>query len=348
MNDGTEPAASNGGAVDNTDAPSASRTGDSIFKNLFRRREAGVLFGFLVLFSLIAVSRPDIFFNWDSMSGITARLLRQTAPYVIIGIGMTYLIIGGEFDLSVGSMYAVGGISFAMFLSDYRLIVPVALVAVLFIGVIVGLTNGIIVTKIGVPSLIVTIGMLSVLRGLAYYLTPGGSRQMPDLELLSIFGGRTVIGGLPLSHQMFWAIGLVILFGFLLQKTRFGYHVYATGDDQEAAEMTGIDTDRVKLLNFVLTATLAAFAGVVGISYFGSMFGSAGSGFELLIIAAVVIGGTNLFGGEGSLTGMFLGSLVIGIIPVLLVLNGLSVEIQEFLTGVVIIVAVVLDIFIRR
>jgi len=346
MSDESNPVADGGTAE--SSGTSADRTAGSLRELLLQRREVGVLFGFLVLFGLIAVTRPDIFFNWDDMSGITSRLLRQIAPYVIIGIGMSYLIIGGEFDLSVGSMYAVGGISFAMFLNDYRLTVPVALVAVLLIGVIVGLTNGVIVTKAGVPSLITTIGMLSILRGLAYYLTPAGSRQTPDLALIDIFGGSITVFGIEIAHQVFWAIALTVVFALLLRKTRFGYHVYATGDDQEAAEMTGIDTDRVKILNFVLTATLAAFAGVVAISYFGSMFGSAGTGFELLIIAAVVIGGTNLFGGEGSLLGMFVGSLVIGVIPVLLVLNGLSVEIQEFLTGVVIILAVLLDIFIRR
>lgn len=337
-----------GGTADSTDAGAVSRSTNSLREIILQRREVGVLIGFLVLFGLIAVTRPDIFFDWDRMSGITSRLLRQVAPYTIIGIGMTYLIIGGEFDLSVGSMYAVGGITFAMLLTDYNLILPVALVVVLVAGASFGLLNGVIVTKAGVPSLITTIGMLSVLRGVAYYLTPAGSRQVPDVALIDLFGGSVVIAGIEVSHQIFWAVGLLFAFGFLLQKTSFGYHVYATGDDEDAAEMTGINTDRVKIINFVLTATLAAFAGVVAISYFGSMFGSAGTGFELLVIAAVVIGGTNLFGGEGTLSGMFLGSLVIGVIPVLLVLNGLSVEIQEFLTGVVIILAVLVDIFIRR
>lgn len=337
-----------GGTADSTDAGAVSRSTNSLREIILQRREVGVLIGFLVLFGLIAVTRPDIFFDWDRMSGITSRLLRQVAPYTIIGIGMTYLIIGGEFDLSVGSMYAVGGITFAMLLTDYNLILPVALVVVLVVGASFGLLNGVIVTKAGVPSLITTIGMLSVLRGVAYYLTPAGSRQVPDVALIDLFGGSVVIAGIEVSHQIFWAVGLLFAFGFLLQKTSFGYHVYATGDDEDAAEMTGINTDRVKIINFVLTATLAAFAGVVAISYFGSMFGSAGTGFELLVIAAVVIGGTNLFGGEGTLSGMFLGSLVIGVIPVLLVLNGLSVEIQEFLTGVVIILAVLVDIFIRR
>ena len=348
MSDATEstvPEATNDRTESDEDT---SRDEDLPFSDHLRRREVGVLFAFIVLFGLIAVTRPNIFFDWNQMSNVTARLLRQVAPYVVIGIGMTFLIISGEFDLSVGSMYAVGGISFAILLTEHQLVVPVAVLVVVLIGAAVGLTNGVIVTKGGVPSLITTIGMLSVLRGIAFYLTPAGSRQTPDLGLLDLLGGEAIIGGLAISYQVFWAIGLTILFGAVLQKTRFGYQVYATGDDEQAASMTGVNTDRVKILNFVITGGLTAFAGVLAISYFGSMFGTAGTGFELLVIAAVVIGGTNLFGGEGSLSGMFLGSLVIGVIPVLLVLNGLSVEIQEFLTGVVIIGAVLADILIRR
>lgn len=337
----------NGGVVETGEA-ATSRGAQTFIQRFIQRREVGVLFAFVVLFSLIAVTRPDVFFNYDAMSGITSRLFRQVSGFLIIGIGMTYLIIGGEFDLSVGSMFAVGGVSFALFLNDFNLTVVAAVVAVLLIGVLVGLTNGLAVTKIGVPSLIMTIGMLSVLRGIAFALTPGGSRQTPDLALLDVFGGSIIIAEVEIAHKVFWSLGLLLVFGFLLQRTKFGYHVFATGDDQAAAEMTGIDTDRVKILNFVLTAVLAAFAGVLSISFFGSMFGTAGAGFELLVIAAVVIGGTNLFGGEGSLIGTLLGSLVIGVIPVLLVLNGLPVDIQELLTGVVIIVAVVLDIILRQ
>jgi len=313
------------------------------------RRETGVLFGFFVLFGLIAVTRPDIFFDFDSMSRVTARLFRRSTSHIIIGVGMTYLIIGGEFDLSVGSMFAVGGILFAFLMENYALGAVAALAVVLVVGGVVGATNGVIVTKIGVPSLIATIGMLSVLRGIAFWLTPGGSRSVPEEGfVVQLFGGSGNVLGVEIANQVFWAIGLLIVFGLLLQKTKFGYHVYAVGDDPDAANKTGIDTDRVKLVNFVLTAMLAAFAGIVSISFFGSMFGTAGAGFELLVIAAVIIGGTNLFGGEGTLTGMFIGALVISVIPVLLVLNGFNVEIQELLTGIVIIVAVVLDIIFRQ
>ena len=325
-----------------------ARSPTDLLGRIFSRREAGVLFGFLVLYGLIAVTRPDIFFDFDRMSGVTFRLFRTAAVYVLIGIGMSYLIIGGEFDLSVGSMFAVGGLSFGLLMQSYELTALAALAVVLLLAAGVGVTNGVIVTKIGVPSLIATIGMLSVLRGVALYISPGGGRSVPrDDPVVSLFGGTTDVLGVAITHQVFWALGLVILFGFVLQKTKFGYHVYAVGDDPDAAEMTGVNADRVKMLNFVLIAVLAALAGVVSISYFGSMFGTSGMGYELLIIAAVVIGGTNLFGGDGTLLGMVLGALVIAIIPQLLVLNGFAVEIHEFLTGVVIIVAVVLDILFR-
>ncbi|WP_152040159.1 ABC transporter permease [Salinigranum salinum] len=321
---------------------------DGVVGRVLARRELGVFLGFLLLFGLIAVTRPDIFFNWDAISGIISRLLRQVSSYIIIGVGMTYLIIGGEFDLSIGSMFAVGGLIFAILLGDgYSAVV--AILIVLLAGAGVGLANGTIVTKAGVPSLITTIGMLSVLRGVAFFLTPGGSRSVDqDLGLIQIFGGSRDIIGVEVTNQVFWALAVLIVFGVFLQRSRFGYHVYAVGDDEQAASNAGIDTDRVKIINFVLTGVLAALAGVISISYFGTMFGTAGSGFELLVIAAVVIGGTNLFGGEGTLLGTFLGALVIGVIPVLLVLNGFAVEIQEFLTGVVIIAAVLVDIFIRR
>ncbi|WEL20570.1 ABC transporter permease [Halorhabdus sp. BNX81] len=344
------------GSTDRT----VSRETGSRLKGLLQRRQIGVLMGFLLLFGLIGVTQPDLFFNWGSFSGLVSRLLRQATPYVIIGIGMTYLMIGGEFDLSVGALYGVGGLTFAMLLTEYRLTVPAALVAVLLIGATVGLANGVIVTKIGIPSLITTIGMMSILRGVAYMLTAGGSQQLPDglpdidpfgvIELgwLDLFGGSIKVAGVEITYQVFWMLGLLIVFGLILQKTRFGHHVYATGDDESAADRSGIDTDRVKIATFVITGTVTAFAGVLAISYYGAMFGSAGRGFELLIIAAVVIGGTNLFGGEGSISGMFIGSLVIGVIPVLLVVNNMSVDIQETLTGVVIISAVMIDIFLRE
>lgn len=324
-----------------------SRESTGLVQRITSRREAGVLFGFIALYGIIAVTRPDIFFSWQDISGVTFRLFRTASIYVIVGIGMSFLIISGEFDLSVGSMFAVGGLTFALLMQNYQLTGLASMVLVLSLAAGVGLTNGVIVTKVGVPSLIATIGMLSVLRGVALAITDGSWGVPQNDAIVGLLGGRMEILGITVAHQVIWAALLVLVFGFVLQKTRFGYHVFAVGDDQDAAEKTGIDADMVKIRNFVIVAMLAALAGMINISYYGSMFASSGQTYELLIIAAVVIGGTNLFGGEGSLSGMVIGALVIAIIPQVLVLNGMSVDIQELLTGVIIIAAVVLDIIFR-
>ena len=347
MSDDTGTAAEPAGSpsTETADPPSTRQT---VFDRITKRRELGVFIAFVVLFGLIAVTRPDVFFDWSAMSGIMSRLLHQVAPFFLVGIGMTYLIIGGEFDLSVGSMFAVGGLLFATIANEYAISAVVAMALVLVFNVGVGATNGLLTTKIGVPSPITTIGMLSILRGIAFFLTPGGSLNAPDSALTVVLDGTQMIAGVRVSNQVFYALVLLILFGAILQHTRFGHHVYATGDSEESARKTGINTDRVKITGFVLSAVLAALAGMMAVSQFGSMFGSAGRQHELSIIAAVIVGGTDLFGGEGTITGTFLGTFVIGIIPVLLLLNGLAIEIQELLTGAVIILTVILDLYIRR
>ena len=235
---------------------------------------------------------------------------------------MFFLIIGGEFDLSVGSMFALGGVASTLLIVDFGLPVSVALLLTLIVGILVGATNGLLVTEVGVPSLIATIGMLSVLRGIN-------------------------IIGVVISAQAIWATLLMFVFGLILQYTKFGNHVYATGDDEEASQLNGIDIEKIKITNFVLTSTLAAFAGILSVAYFGSIFSAAGRGIELTIIAGVIIGGTNLFSGEGSISGAFLGMLVVGFIPTLLVINNVAVEIGDLFTGAIIILVVIIDSLLR-
>lgn len=320
----------------------------SALERVKQRREIGVLVAFLAMVLLMAITRPDIFFTWDKVAGIYSRLLRQVAGWAIIGIGMSFLIIGGEFDLSVGSMFALGGVAFTLLIVDFGLPVSVALLLTLIVGILIGATNGLLVTKAGVPSLIATIGMLSVLRGVVLWFTPGGSVQVPNLGIFqSILAFDINIIGVVISAQAIWAILLMLVFGLILQYTKFGNHVYATGDDKEASRLNGIDVEKVKITNFILTSTLAAFAGILSVAYFGSIFSAAGRGIELTIIAGVIIGGTNLFGGEGSISGTFLGMLVIGFIPTLLVINNVAVEIGDLFTGAIIILAVIIDSLLR-
>lgn len=235
---------------------------------------------------------------------------------------MFFLIIGREFDFPVGSMFPFGGVAFTLLIVDFDLPVSVALLLTLIVGILVGATNGLLVTEVGVPSLIATIGMLSVLRGIN-------------------------IIGVVISAQAIWATLLMFVFGLILQYTKFENHVYATGDDEEASRLNGIDIEKIKITNFVLTSTLAAFAGILSVAYFGSIFSAVGRGIELTIIAGVIIGGTNLFGGEGSISGTFLGMLVVGFIPTLLVINNVAVEIGDLFTGAIIILAVIIDSLLR-
>ena len=235
---------------------------------------------------------------------------------------MFFLIIGGEFDLSVGSMFALGGVAFTLLIVDSDLPVSVALLLTLIVGILVGATDRLLVTEVGVPSLIATIGMLSGLRGIN-------------------------IIGVVISAQAIWATLLMFVFGLILQYTKFGNHVYATGDDEEVSRLNGIDIEKVKITSFVLTSTLAAFAGILSVAYFGSIFSAAGRRIELTIIAGVIIGGTNLFGGEGSISGAFLGMLVVGFIQTLLVINNVAVEIGDLFTGAIIILVVIIDSLLR-
>jgi simple sugar transport system permease protein len=171
---------------------------------------------------------------------------------------------------------------------------------------------------------------------------------VPNLGIFqSILAFDINIIGVVISAQAIWAILLMLVFGLILQYTKFGNHVYATGDDEEASRLNGIDVEKVKITNFILTSTLAAFAGILSVAYFGSIFSAAGRGIELTIIAGVIIGGTNLFGGEGSISGTFLGMLVIGFIPTLLVINNVAVEIGDLFTGAIIILAVIIDSLLR-
>jgi simple sugar transport system permease protein len=313
-------------------------------KEFFSYRQSWVLTGLVILFVLTTITRPDVILNFENSSGIFTRLLREASVLTIIGVGMTLLMTAGEFDLSVGGVFATGGILFATLVQSVGLPVWMAFVVVLIAGGVIGTTNGLIVTKIGVPSLITTIGMMSIFRGLALLLAPSGTAsfntQTPVTELL---GGQYSVVGVPVTNQAIWSIVLVVVGMYILHRTQFGYHLAASGDDPDSAGRTGIDTDMVKIKAFVLTSVLAVFAGMTSISFFDAMFTSAGQGYELLIIAATVIGGTDLFGGDGTVLGMYIGNLLIATIPIFLVLNGFSIEIQQLITGTIIIVAVVGD-----
>ncbi|MGB9955151.1 ABC transporter permease subunit (plasmid) [Haloferax prahovense] len=332
------------------DASVTRDSGPGLTARLFQSREVGAILAVFVLVVLGSFIRSDVFLSIDNLLGI----VRNTAITAIIGYGMTMLMVSGEFDLSVGSLMAVCGALVATLYTGGYPIVFVVLLVLLF-AALYGLFQGLMITKLGLPSLIVTIGTLTLLRGVNLVILRGQTATIPDdiyPTLLFAIGGVVDLGlnsGLvdrfPL--QIVWTVVFLILGYYVLNKTAFGYRSMFTGGNQESARRTGIKTDHVKIINFMLVALLAAFAGMGQLAFTQAVSPSTGSGVELIVIASVVIGGTNLFGGKGSMPGTFLGALVFALTQNILVLAGLGVRLFQVFTGIFIIAAVLIEVLSR-
>ena len=273
------------------------------------------------------------------------NISRQMVIISIVAVGMTYLIISREFDLSVGSTYGLSGIIAGTLVLKLGIDIWVAVPIVLVLGALIGLTNGLLVTKIGIPSFIVTLGTLSVLRGIALVIANGWPiSDLPPSSFFNVFAGSVL--GIPM-HTI-WMIIILLIGGFILSRTVFGYHVYATGGNPRAARLMGININRVKVINFVLAAVLASLGGLLTLGFLNSVTPTAGTGLELDIVASVVIGGTALAGGSGSILGTFLGAAIISTVRNGLVLLGVSAYWQQAAIGVVIVIAVTVDVLSTR
>jgi ribose/xylose/arabinose/galactoside ABC-type transport system permease subunit len=302
-----------------------------------------VLVAAALLFILLSLATP-LFFQLDNL----LLVARQISILTIVAIGMTFLFIAREIDLSVGSLYGFLVVFLATLIAKTPLQPWIATVIAVFIGACVGSINGLVTTRAGIPSFIVTLGMLSILRGAALLLSGGWPiliKLPADHSFLNVTAGR--VGGV-VPTQILWMVGLVILAGFVLSKTRFGAHVYATGGNEESAMLTGIPTKRVKTICFVMTGALCGIAASLLLGQVKSGFPLTGQAFELDVIAAVVIGGTPIFGGAGSILGTLLGASITGMITNGLVLLGASAYFEPVAKGAIIIAAVLVDTLIRR
>ncbi|MGQ4617149.1 ABC transporter permease subunit [Nocardia sp. R7R-8] len=256
---------------------------------------------------------------------------------------------GGDIDLSVGSIYALASVVSAQLLVSGHSM-AVAAVAGLAVGAGAGVVNGLAVVRFGIPSFIVTLGTLSVFRGISLLLTSGSSisldRTRVNVAQFATIGNYKVFGQIPLQAVIF--VLVAIGFGLLLSRTRFGFHVYAVGGSQTASELCGINVDLVRVLNFAISGVLAAAGGLVGLSFLLYVQGVSGNGLELTVITAVIVGGAALFGGSGSVRGTVIGVLTIGVLNDVLVLRGISSFWQTTVSGLVIIAAVAFDVTVRK
>ena len=291
-----------------------------------------IIFGVVTLF--FAVAAP----NFATFSTAEA-ILRVTALVSIMAVGMSFVIICAEIDLSVGSLASWSSMLVAMAL-DRGVPALAAPFVVLACGALVGLVNGLLVTKLRIPSFLVTLGMLSVLSGLA--LTVTDTMPVPivsDGYSDALWNAR--LFGLPVP--ILWTAVIVVVGYYLLHLSVFGRRVFAVGGGVTAARFSGVKTDQVKVWAFVLSGMTASLAGMMLAARSTAGNPSLGKGLELDVIAAVIIGGTSLFGGQGSIIGSLVGAIFIGILGFGLLVMGLSTSIQEIIKGAIIILAVALN-----
>lgn len=267
------------------------------------------------------------------------NVLRQVSVTGISAMGMFMIILLGDIDLSVGSMYAFIGVLCA-FVFKATKSPAVTILAALAIGTVIGSINGVITAKFKIPAFITTLATMSVCSGFAYILTKGTPIGVTDPRF-TFLGSGYVAGKIPLP-VIFMLIVLVAGY-FLMYKTRFGRHVYACGGNAQAAKWSGINADRIKILVFVLAGILNGFAAIILAGRLGGGLPAAGEGSEMDVITAVVLGGTSMRGGKGKLWGVLLGVLIIGLLTNGLTMIGVSTYWQKVVKGIIIVVAVILD-----
>jgi fructose transport system permease protein len=300
----------------------------------------GLLLGFSVNF--------DRFATANNLSTI----LTQVTIIGIVGIAQTLVILTGGIDLSVGVIMVISSVVMGRLAVIDGLPVGVAFPLGLLCGTAFGFLNGSLVTRLQMPPFIVTLGTLSIISALNTFYSQSETIREQDIEaqasFLQLTGVPFEIGGARIILASFLLILLAIIIWYVLNRTAYGRHIYATGDDPEAARLAGINTDHIILSVYVLAGLISAIAGWALIGRIGAISPTAGENTNLDSITAVVIGGTSLFGGRGSIVGTLMGALIVGVFRSAVSLAGLDVLWQEFAIGVLIIVAVALDQWIRR
>lgn len=330
----TEPAAAT--------VPSGSTA--SPLQRFLRARESSTLLALALLLVIGTVIAPG-FFETDNFLTVG----QQIAQIGIMAVGVTYVIINAEIDLSVGSIYALGAVCCGLLIAD-GIAWPVAALVGVGAGALAGFVNGAVTVGFGIPSFIVTLGTLSVYRGVALLLSDGApislSASTPGVSDFNLLGQGRLFGVLPMQLVIFVLVAVVA--GVILARSRYGFNSYAVGGSAEAARLCGINTGRTKIMAFTISGAAAGLAGVLGLSFLSYVQGVTGTGMELTVISAVIIGGAALFGGSGTMLGTVIGVTFIGVLQNVLNLRGISSFWQTVATGAVIIFAVAADTWMRR
>jgi ribose transport system permease protein len=302
-------------------------------------REFTLVIVLLVMTVLMTMASP-VFLTRANIEAILLGLSVEAT----IAVGMVILLIAGGLDLSVGSTMAFTGVVAGLLLTRLSVPSPVAILGGLLAALLVGLVNGVLVSKMMINPFIVTLGMLITVRGLTLVLASGKA-------VLNLPHSFTVVGQgrlMGIQFPIYIMLALVVVFDLLMRNSRFFRQMYYIGGNEKAARLSGINVDWVKIFNYCLVAVLAGVAGIMITGRFGSSSLTVGTGVELRVITATIIGGASLSGGEGSVFGAFLGALFMGVLANALNLLGVDVYWQNFVTGLILIIAVVVDVLNER
>jgi ribose/xylose/arabinose/galactoside ABC-type transport system permease subunit len=312
----------------------------SFWSRLLQSRSLATTVAALILFVAFSLASP-LFLTGDNLF----NMVRNITFTGIVAVGMSYLLIAGEIDLSVGSTYGFLTMVMGILVARQQVDPWLAMLAIIILGALVGLINGLIVTRIGIPSFIVTLAMLTAYRSLAIVV----SNQLPiNVDPTGLF--FDVTGGYiddVFPWLIIWLVVIVVIGGFVLSRTKFGSDIYATGGDPEAARNNGINIRRIKTLCFMITSGLCGVVAALLIGYLHIAAPITGTGFEFRVIGAVIVGGVALRGGRGSIYGSFMGAIIIGMISSGLVLLGFSQYWGDIVTGGLIVCTGALDLYVR-
>ncbi|MGA2477999.1 MAG: ABC transporter permease [Spirochaetia bacterium] len=302
-----------------------------------------ILVGILLLIMVVATILTPKFLSYVNM----VNVLMQVAMIMLTGSAAVLLMIAGNFDLSVGMVFALTGVMHA-FLSKNGVPTALSMVVTILIGSAFGLINGAMVTKLKITPVIATLGTMYVAQGLAFIVAwlDGGANVTTGLPRDFQTFGRTMVGSIPLF--LIIVVALIIVFGFLFAKTNLRKYAFAIGGNPVAARLSGIRVGAVITALYVLVGTLTGFGGATLASRMGSGSPKVGTGFEFDVIVAIVLGGTSIYGGEGSFLGMIIGALIVGFVGNILNLLNVQFFYQTVLKGLILVGAVLLTRIIRE
>jgi ribose/xylose/arabinose/galactoside ABC-type transport system permease subunit len=316
-----------------TPTPPRGQGSDSVVRRILANREFGLLVALIIAVVIFSATAP----NFLTLNNGT-NVLRQAAFVGIIALAMTLVIVAAEIDISVGAVVALTSAMMGVLTRDAGLPIGVVLVVVIVIGALSGALVGLLRSVLAIPTIISTLALFLTLRGVAQFITGASPIPIGD-PFLAALGSD--VGGIPVPVVIFVLVGLISW--VVATKTTFGREVYAVGGNAVASRVAGINVSRVRILVFVGTGVLAAITGILQTARIGAGSSSIGQGLEFEVIAAVIIGGTALTGGRGSVFGTVLGVLFVTVLGNALVLYGVSSFVQDIVRGAVVLVAVIIS-----